>query len=371
MLGAISSPAASISAPPGLSSSPVATDTPGSSSSSRSGMSQPGSTRPSKLTKATSRARAASAPRLQPAQKPTFSSKRSARAAGQCRSTARQLPSLEPESTTIPSTRWHSVLRARASRVAGRQPAPLWFTSTTDSSGPLSMPPYIAHVPARRSVLLVTQHSPPTQLSGARRPANLTNYLARRGHRVAVLTSLASGSGDLSGAQHLVRTRDVLSSRLNWRRESWESMRGSAQASASQASVLERVVVPDLALVGWIPFALPRAFSLARQESFDCVVTTSPPQSAHLIGWMLRRRGTPWVADLRDGWTFDPPRPPWPTRAQEVADRALERAALSRADRLVAVTEPIARDLRDRLARDVAVITNGFDPEEYEGEAQL
>jgi len=55
----------------------------GAASSARNARSQPGSTHPSKLTKASSRPRAALAPLLQPAQKPTFSSIRSDRAAAQ------------------------------------------------------------------------------------------------------------------------------------------------------------------------------------------------------------------------------------------------------------------------------------------------
>ena len=226
------------------------------------------------------------------------------------------------------------------------------------------MRPYIAHVPRGRSILVVAQLTPPSRLSGARRPANLVKYLARRGHRVTVLTSLASGRGVMTGAWRLVRTRDVLSSRLNWRSGHFRSIQGRQQAPASRSSTLESIVVPDLALIGWLPFALPRALSLASECQFDCVITTSPPQAAHLIGLALRRAGLPWIADLRDGWTFDPPRPRWPTGLQDAADRALERAALTRADRLVAVTAPIADDLAGRLGLEVATITNGFDPEE-------
>jgi glycosyltransferase involved in cell wall biosynthesis len=229
------------------------------------------------------------------------------------------------------------------------------------------MRPYIARVARGRSVLVVAQLTPPSAITGARRPANLVKYLDRRGHRVTVLTSLASGHGGIPGAAHVVRTRDVLASRLNWRRSHFESIQGTQQAAASPSSPLESIVVPDLSLVGWLPFALPRALSLAAERRFDCVLTTSPPQSAHLIGLALRRGGVPWVADLRDGWTFDPPRPEWPARAQRVVDAALERAVLGRADRLVAVTPPIADDLADRLDREVAVITNGFDPDEAGG----
>ena len=72
--------------------------------------------------------------------------------------------------------------------------------------------------------------------------------------------------------------------------------------------------MPDLAVGTWLPFALPRALSLARKGDFDVVLTTSPPQSAHLVGLALARRGLPWIAELRDGWTFEPPRAPWPSR---------------------------------------------------------
>jgi glycosyltransferase involved in cell wall biosynthesis len=216
----------------------------------------------------------------------------------------------------------------------------------------------------RRSILLVAQLTPPSPLVGAHRPAALAKYLARRGHRVTVLTSVASGAGEVPGAARVVRTRDLLRSRLNWRRSHFEALQGRRQATYGEASPIAQIVVPDLSLVGWIPFALPRALRLARREQFDCVITTSPPPSTHLIGRALQSAGTAWIADLRDGWTFDAPRPPWPTGIQEAVDSALERSTLARADGVVAVTEPIAADLARRLERAVATITNGFDPDE-------
>jgi glycosyltransferase involved in cell wall biosynthesis len=151
---------------------------------------------------------------------------------------------------------------------------------------------------------------------------------------------------------------------LNWRRTHLESLQGRRQSTYAHPSALERLVVPDLAVVGWLPFALSRALSLSKRERFDCVLTTSPPVSAHLVGMALRITGTAWIADLRDGWTFDPPRRAWPTRVQSAFDGLLERRVLATATRLIAVTGPIARDLEARLGVPAAVITNGFDPEE-------
>jgi glycosyltransferase involved in cell wall biosynthesis len=77
----------------------------------------------------------------------------------------------------------------------------------------------------------------------------------------------------------------------------------------------------------------------------------------------LKRRGAPWVADVRDGWTFEPLRPGFPTSAQRALDSRLERRWLGGADVVVCVSEPAARDLRERGIADPLVITNGWDPE--------
>jgi glycosyltransferase involved in cell wall biosynthesis len=113
----------------------------------------------------------------------------------------------------------------------------------------------------------------------------------------------------------------------------------------------------------WLPYLLPSAQRVAGRSRFDCVITTSGPESVHLVGLALRRRGPAWIADLRDGWGFETLHD-WPTRAQEALDARLERLAMTRADGVSAVTDPIAADLRERLGVDAWTVTNGYDPEE-------
>jgi glycosyltransferase involved in cell wall biosynthesis len=98
-------------------------------------------------------------------------------------------------------------------------------------------------------------------------------------------------------------------------------------------------------------------------ERFDCAITSSPPESVHMIGRALRRRGVPWVADLRDGWTFEPIRPPFPTAVQRRLDERLERRWLTAADSVVCVSRPAADDLRARLGLEPELIPNGWDPD--------
>jgi glycosyltransferase involved in cell wall biosynthesis len=215
-----------------------------------------------------------------------------------------------------------------------------------------------------RSVLIVTQFTPPATFSAGRRAASFAKYLDRLGHRVTLVTSLASGRGGIPGAR-IVRTPDAIESRLNWRRGHFRSLREGARASYEPApSRLARLVVPDLSLVGWTPFALRSSTRLAASEAFDCVITSSPPESAHLVGFGLRRRGIPWIADLRDGWAFETTHPDWLLPGQAALDRWLEHWLLSRADLITSVTEPITEDLRQRLGLHAVTLPNGFDPEE-------
>lgn len=152
---------------------------------------------------------------------------------------------------------------------------------------------------------------------------------------------------------------------LNWRRRNFAAIAGESAATYDPSpSVAASIVVPDLELVGWTPFAVSRALGLVSREAFDCVITSSPPQSCHLVGLALKRRGLPWVADFRDGWTYEPTRRPFPTSWQRRLDSIIESRVARQADVLVGVTEPISDDLRDRFGGEVMTITNGFDPDE-------
>jgi glycosyltransferase involved in cell wall biosynthesis len=219
----------------------------------------------------------------------------------------------------------------------------------------------------RTRVLFVAQLAPPSLLTAARRTAGMVKYLDRLGYEVTVLTSLVSGRGGaLPGAARTIRTRDLMVSGLNWRRGSFERFKSAGEGSYSaRPSTIAHWVPPDLALLGWIPFALPWALRLGRQS--DCVVTTAPPYSAHLIGLALKRQGLPWVADFRDGWGFESGRPEFASSLVEAVDARLEALVVRCADARVTVTEPISRDLTHRFGVAVETITNGFDPEEATG----
>jgi glycosyltransferase involved in cell wall biosynthesis len=216
----------------------------------------------------------------------------------------------------------------------------------------------------KRRVLLVAQLAPPSPLIAARRVAGLAKYLAAEGLEVSVLTSRISGEGDIEGAHAVARTPDLMATPLNWRRAQFKALEGVADGSYSKPSRLESVLVPDIAVATWLPFAVTRTLRLARPSGLDCVITTGPAHSVHLVGLALRRRAIRWIAEFRDGWTFDQPAREFPLRLQRQLDASLERRVARSADALVAVTQPIADDLSRRFDRPVTVLTNAFDPDE-------
>lgn len=222
------------------------------------------------------------------------------------------------------------------------------------------------HPRRRRKILIVAYYYPPLNSIGARRPYGLARWLAMGGNDVTVLTSRRSGADDRHEAFRVVRTPDLLATRLNWRGQSLAIATGQVDAPWNpEPNLWGSIVVPDIQLVSWIPFAIRTARRLHRQIGFDAAITTSPVESVHAIGLALRQ-SVPWIADMRDGWRFEAPRSDWPLVAQRKLDLALERFTLTRADAVVMVTEPLSEDLRRRHGLSVDTITNGFDPDELE-----
>jgi len=213
------------------------------------------------------------------------------------------------------------------------------------------------------NLLLVAYFYPPCRDTGAHRPAALANWLRRLGHRVTVLTTSAYGTGDAATEQGVVRSADLQRLRARLRGHNRVDALFDADTYSGRPHVLSRIVVPEPLALAWAPFALRDALRANSRERFDCVITSSPPESVHLIGRALQRRGVPWVADLRDGWTFEPIRPEFPTAFQRRLDERLERRWLTAADAVVSVSRPAAADLRARLGLEPELIPNGWDPD--------
>lgn len=213
-------------------------------------------------------------------------------------------------------------------------------------------------------LLVVSFPFAPAHIVGAHRWHAMRDHLRDRGHEVTVVTTSAFGALGDDRAQGVVRTADLMASpalRALLRRPALPTHGTTAVSDTPAPGVLTKVVVPDGYLLSWTPYALRAVRRLLAERAYDAIVTTSPYESVHAVGLAVRRRCA-WVADFRDGWCFEPHRPPFPTRAQRSLDAALERRVATTADAVIAATEPIAVDFRQRLGVAAEYVPNGWDP---------
>lgn len=248
-----------------------------------------------------------------------------------------------------------------------------------------------------RRLLVVTYYYPPQPGSGSNRWAAMVKYLRRLGHDVVVLTAAPPGHAP-GTSDDVVRTaslnaspvlRRVLLRGAGTPAPPAATRAGSDGAEAAKPGddretdaasppqppsggvlppLLWKAIVPDPWLITWNPPAWRSLRRLLRESRFDCVITSSPAASTHLLACALGRHRPAWVADFRDGWTFEPLMPPFPTRLQRALDLRLERTVAEGADAVVGATAPIAEDLERRLGARALFVPNGFDPELTTGE---
>lgn len=214
--------------------------------------------------------------------------------------------------------------------------------------------------------LIVTYYFPPRLSIGSTRWAAMSEWLRRLGHEVTVITSRFGVPADASEDPWVLRTFDmsaVSSLRTVLRR-------GSVPPAGTRATVekpaprwFTDVLVPDELLLTWGPGVLACMRRVVRERSIDCLITTGPPQSTHLLPLLLGRSRPAWIVDLRDGWRFEPIRASWPVQAQDHLELALERRVLLTAECVIGATRPIARDASARLGATAVHIPNAWDPE--------
>lgn len=219
---------------------------------------------------------------------------------------------------------------------------------------------------ARRRLVVVSYFHPPFPGAGGNRWEALSHYLCLLGYSVTVIACDAWGTLPSDSQLDVIRVADLRSIsvlRRVLRRGRLQTVAGEQVTERPPTALLTQVVVPDLHAVSWVPAVVRRLRQLTSSGEVDCLLTSSPPDSAHLVGLLLGERRPPWIADFRDGWRFDDGRKPFPTSAQRRLDGWLERHVVQTADVAVGATAPITDDLSQRLgAALAATVRNGWDP---------
>jgi glycosyltransferase involved in cell wall biosynthesis len=224
-------------------------------------------------------------------------------------------------------------------------------------------------------VLLVALYFPPAGGGGVQRPLKFATHLPELGIETHVLAP--------DDPKWIHRDDELQPPTLAWvhrvryvgpkGRRPAEELHGTTGLDrlTRQAQLAgRRLLVPD-ENVSWNLTAIPAAIRIVRNEQIDVVITTSPPNSVHLIGAAVQRAtGVKWVADLRDSVVAHPHRraESMLVRAKESGDQLVARLVAKRADAVVAVSEAIAAEVNERgPAGPVVTIANGSDFDDFAG----
>lgn len=124
--------------------------------------------------------------------------------------------------------------------------------------------------------------------------------------------------------------------------------------------------IPD-ARKYWIKPSIKYLTKYLQKNKVDIIVSNGPPHSAHLIALGIKQKlNIPWLADFRDPWTnidfYDKLKlTSWANRTH----KRLENEVLCKADKIVTVSRNWAKDFEKLGAKNIEVITNGFDNEDF------
>ena len=207
-------------------------------------------------------------------------------------------------------------------------------------------------------ILLVAYLYSPCNVVSVHRPLGLRHAFESAGVRTTVLTSKISGSSADDEGQRVIRAGDL---RTRFQTQ-YQTLVGYGEAEAAVGVRAKprwwtNLVVPDITALTWFPRACLRLFGLIRRDRPDVIVTTSGPESSHLLGLVARAFGIRWVADFRDDWLRDVSHPfflRW-------LDRMIERSIARRATVVTAINEEIASDFGRRHGISAFHVSNGFD----------
>lgn len=118
----------------------------------------------------------------------------------------------------------------------------------------------------------------------------------------------------------------------------------------------------------WVMPAVYRAARLIRRDNIDCILTSCPPYSVHLIGLYLKTlTGVKWIADFRDPWMIIGAKRLYTTCKLSLRlEKWIEKKVIKNADMVLFNTRRIKDAYVNRYSDEPAgkfvCILNGFDP---------
>lgn len=230
-----------------------------------------------------------------------------------------------------------------------------------------------------KKVLLITYYWPPSGGAGVHRWLRFSSFFAEQGIELTVYcpndAAWPAIDKELEKQVH-PNIREIRSSIFEPHKYLSGGGPGVGLSEKKKPNLFKRftiwvrgnLFIPD-SRVFWIRPSVRRLKKLLREEKdFDCIISTGPPHSTHLIALALKKEfGIKWIADFRDPWTqIDFYEQLNIGKSADKKQHRLEEEVLRTADEIVTVSKGCAEGLEAIAKRPIEVISNGFTFPEFE-----
>ena len=233
-----------------------------------------------------------------------------------------------------------------------------------------------------KRVLIITYYWPPSGGSGVQRWLKMSKYLPANGWQPVIYT--ADGAEypveDLSLEKDVAPEAEILRRKIVEPYSFYKKFLGIKKDEKIKAGFINEgkkksawkenvsiwlrgnLFIPD-ARCWWIRPSVRFLKKYLQENPVDAIISTGPPHSMHLIAKELHKKfNIPWVADFRDPWTdIDFFSELKLTKRGLRKHHKLQYQVLTEANKVVTVGWDWAKGLESHGAKDVAVITNGYD----------
>ncbi|MBR5402621.1 MAG: glycosyl transferase family 1 [Bacteroidales bacterium] len=236
-----------------------------------------------------------------------------------------------------------------------------------------------------RRVLVISYYWPPSGGSGVQRWVKFVKYLPTEGWEPVVFAPRNADypALDPSLGKEVPADIEVIRGKIWEPYAAYRKLTGAKSTEVTEISsgkktfkqrlslwIRANLFVPD-PRVGWVKPSVKTLKEYLQGHPVDAIVTTGPPHSVHLIGQKLHKKtGIPWIPDFRDPWSrmyylrYLPM-----TAATWRKLRAQEQSVLDDCTTVLTCTPLVQEEFEAQTKTPVAMITNGYDEEDFMGPA--
>ena len=236
-----------------------------------------------------------------------------------------------------------------------------------------------------KKVLIITYYWPPTGGAGVQRWLKFSKYFRQFNWEPIIYTPSNPDFpiNDETLLKDVLPNLEILKTQINEPYDVYRKIMGKKKtdtvnqgflSESKENKVLQKMMIwvrgnffiPD-ARKFWIKPSVSYLSDYLKEHKIDAIISTGPPHSMHLIALGLKQQfNIPWIADFRDPWTqIDFYNQLQLTKWADRTHKKLEKSVLKSANKVVTVSGHWAEDLKLLCDRNIDVITNGFDADDF------